>query len=91
MKPDEDGEEIAMTTSITAVYEGGLLRPTTPLTLAEGTHVQLMILRDETDPSQGGRAAANTLAEIAGLSAATGDPRTSQDHDQILYGERDAG
>jgi predicted DNA-binding antitoxin AbrB/MazE fold protein len=79
-----------MTTSITAVFEAGLLRPTTPLVLAEGTRVELIIISDERNGKQAGRTAASILAEIAALPTAGGDPRTSQDHDQVLYGEQGA-
>lgn len=33
-----------MTTSITAVFERGLLRPTVPLDLAEGAEVRIVVL-----------------------------------------------
>ena len=79
-----------MTTSITAVFEAGLLRPTTPLELAEGTRVELIIIRDERNGKQVGRTAASILAGIAALPTTGGDPRTSQDHDQVLYGEQGA-
>ena len=75
-----------MTTSITAVFEGGLLRPVTPLELAEGTRVELILRSDEPD-GKNGRAAASILAGIAALPTTAGDPRTSQDHDKILYGD----
>ncbi len=76
-----------MTTSITAVFESGLLRPTTPLKLAEGSRVKLIIVDAERNGQQTGPAAASILAEIAALPTSGGDPRTSQNHDQILYGE----
>jgi predicted DNA-binding antitoxin AbrB/MazE fold protein len=79
-----------MTTSITAVFEGGVLRPTTQLVLAEGTRVELIIISDEKNGKQTGRTPGSILAEIAALPTAGGDPRTSQDHDQVLYGEQDA-
>jgi predicted DNA-binding antitoxin AbrB/MazE fold protein len=79
-----------VTTSITAVFEAGLLRPTTPLLMAEGTRVELIIISAERNGKQAGRTAASILAEIAALPTAGGDPRTSQDHDQVLYGEQGA-
>jgi predicted DNA-binding antitoxin AbrB/MazE fold protein len=78
-----------MTTCITAVFEGGLLRPTTPLELPEGTRVEV-IIRSAHANAKESRAAANILAEIAALPTAGGDPRTGQDHDRILYGDRGA-
>ena len=79
-----------MTISITAVFEGGLLRPTTPLDMAEGTRVELIIVTDGKNGKQVGRTAASILAGIAALPNAGGDPRTSRDHDRILYGEQGA-
>jgi predicted DNA-binding antitoxin AbrB/MazE fold protein len=81
--------ETIITTSITAVFEGGLLRPTTPLQMAEGTRVEL-IVRSEGKSVEAGRSAANILAGIAALPTTGGDPRTSEDHDQVLYGEQGA-
>ena len=79
-----------MTTLTTAVFEAGLLRPTTPLALAEGTRVELIVISDEKNGRQAGRSAASILAGIAALPTSGGDPRTSQDHDQVLYGEQGA-
>ena len=76
-----------MTTSITAVVEGGLLRPTMPLALANGTRVELLLVSTGNGAKPNGRSAASILAAIAAMPTAGGDPRTSQDHDQILYGE----
>ena len=67
-----------MTTSITAVFEAGLLRPTTPLVLAEGTRGRSDNCHAERNGKQAGRTAASILAEIAALPTAGGDPRTSQ-------------
>lgn len=77
-----------MTTQITAVYEGGLLRPTAPLPLVDGTQVEIIIIgpsrvRDATQ-------VAEALAAIAALPTTGGDPHTSRDHDQVLYGDRGA-
>jgi predicted DNA-binding antitoxin AbrB/MazE fold protein len=47
-----------VTTSITAVFEAGLLRPTSPLVLPEGTRVELIIISDEKDGKRAGRSAA---------------------------------
>jgi len=77
-----------MTTSITAVFEAGLLRPTTPLALAEGTRVELIIISDDRNDKRAGCTAASILAGIAALPTLGGDPRTSQDHDHVLYGEQ---
>lgn len=79
-----------MTTSTTAVFEAGVLRPMTPLVLAEGTRVKLIVISDERNGKQAGRVAARILADIAALPTSGGDARTSQDHDQVLYGEQGA-
>ncbi len=78
-----------MVTSITAIFEGGILRPTSQLALAEGTRVELIIVNG---PIAGGeqRPAATILAEIAALPTSGGDPRTGQNHDKVLYGEEGA-
>jgi predicted DNA-binding antitoxin AbrB/MazE fold protein len=79
-----------MTTSITAVFEGGLLRPTSPLALPEGTQVELILIRNGKSDKPVGRPAASILAEIAALPTAGGDPNSGLDHDRILYGEHGA-
>ena len=75
-----------MTTTLTAVYEGGVLRPEQPLALPEGTLVQVMILTSRPAPSP--QRAAELLAEIASMPI-EGKPGRfdSRDHDKILYGE----
>ncbi len=78
-----------MSTSITAVFEGGLLRPTAPLALAEGTRVSLILLGADQSTREG-LDAASILAGIAALPTVGGDARTSRDHDQVLYGETGA-
>jgi predicted DNA-binding antitoxin AbrB/MazE fold protein len=77
-----------MTTHCTAVYEGGVLRPTTPVPLEEGARVEVIILQ----PSAADEAQdpAAILAAIAALPTAGGDPATSREHDHVLYGEQGA-
>jgi predicted DNA-binding antitoxin AbrB/MazE fold protein len=75
-----------MNTSVMAIFEGGAFRPTVPLKLAEGTRVELIIVK-EGDGVPNGDSAAEILATIAALPTAGGDPSTSRDHDRILYGE----
>jgi len=80
-----------VTTSITAV-----LRPTTPLDLAEGTRVELIVISDERNGKQPGRTAASILAEIAALPTSSGDldvaPRrwTAAELCKLPPAERDA-
>jgi predicted DNA-binding antitoxin AbrB/MazE fold protein len=75
-----------MTTRRTAIYEGGVLRLTEPVAIPEGDRVEVIILSRAADAKEGSRSPAEILAEIAALPTAGGDPATSRDHDQILYG-----
>jgi predicted DNA-binding antitoxin AbrB/MazE fold protein len=77
-----------LTTQCTAVFEKGVLRPTTPLQLEEGAEVQLLITPRTSTPDQ--RSPAELLAEVAALPTNGGDPGTSRDHDRVLYGEQGA-
>jgi predicted DNA-binding antitoxin AbrB/MazE fold protein len=78
-----------MTTAITAIVEAGLLRPTTPLHLADGTRVEVIIVSNGKPAPPTGRVAKNILTEIAALPTSGGDPRTSEDHDRVLYDEQE--
>jgi predicted DNA-binding antitoxin AbrB/MazE fold protein len=74
-----------MTTTVRAVYEGGVFRPTRKLMLTEGTHVDVLI--PQTSPPRDPRAVASRLSQIAASSPRSGHSEsTSQDHDQVLYG-----
>lgn len=77
-----------MITTVFGVYEGGVIRPATPLPLADGTAVQLTVAAvSPTPPSSGADTAAFLLA-VAAQRVETGPvERTSEEHDQILYGE----
>ena len=78
-----------MTTRFTAIFEHGLLRPTEPVFLEEGTEVEVIVGRPLTVPN--GRRAAEILAEIAALPMEPGGREfAGRDHDKILYGERGA-
>ncbi len=75
-----------MTRHFKAVYEQGLLRPTVPISLPEGTQVEVLVLEppicgDHDSPAE-------ILGTIAALPTSGGDPFTSRDHDKVLYGER---
>ena len=54
----------AMTTTIEAIYEKGVLRPLTPLSLPEGQHVQVSVASEEPAQPQD---AASILRKIASL------------------------
>jgi predicted DNA-binding antitoxin AbrB/MazE fold protein len=78
-----------MTTQFTAVYEHGVLRPTVPVSLVEGSRVEVFIISKPATPDQ--RTPAQILAEIAALPMEPGGREfAGRDHDQVLYGERGA-
>lgn len=74
-----------MTTTIQAVYEGGVFRPIRHVVLMEGTQVEILIpaVASPRDP----KAVASRLAQIADTVGRSGQPEsTSRDHDRFLYG-----
>jgi predicted DNA-binding antitoxin AbrB/MazE fold protein len=74
-----------MTTTVPAVYEGGVFRPTRKLMLSEGTHVDVVI--PEAAVPRDAKAVAAKLASIAAKAARHGkSDSASRDHDRILYG-----
>ena len=77
-----------MTAQFTAIYERGFFRPMIPISLEEGSQVEVVIVSKPTprDP----RTPAEILESIAAMPTAGGDPCTSRDHDQVLYGEHGA-
>ena len=79
-----------MSNRITAVYEKGVFRPIEPVTLAEGSRVELQI---ETPPAPNPdpQKLAQALAEIAALPLQSpNDGFSGADHDKLLYGGEDA-
>jgi predicted DNA-binding antitoxin AbrB/MazE fold protein len=78
-----------MTTTVAAIYEQGVLRLIQPLSLAEGTRVDVIVITQE--PMAEGRTPADILATIAALPMeAGGEEFSGQDHDKILYGDKGA-
>ncbi len=78
-----------MATTVEAIYEGGVFRPLRPISLAEGSRVEVIV--EARQPTDRARPPAEILAEIAGLPLEVqGDDFTSRDHDQTLYGEQGA-
>ncbi|HEV8062188.1 MAG TPA: antitoxin family protein [Gemmataceae bacterium] len=76
-----------MTTRFSAVFENGLLRPTEPVSFAEGVLVELIVIK--TDEVAIPPIPAQTLAEIAALPIELdGEAFSGRDHDRVLYGER---
>ena len=82
-------EEVRMTTTVEAIYEQGVLRLIQPLSLAEGTRVDISVMTRES-PAEG-RTPADILAAIAALPMEVGGEEFSgRDHDKILYGDTGA-
>jgi predicted DNA-binding antitoxin AbrB/MazE fold protein len=76
-----------MTTTIQAVYEGGIFRPIQPISLTEGTQVEVLISAQSAlrDP----KTVASRLAQIAEKAPRGGQSEsTSRDHDRFLYGDK---
>ena len=75
---------------ITAIVENGVLRPTVPLGLPEGTRVEVTIDSPAhvQAPPKRKRTPAEIIAEIAAIPSEVpdSDPNTSRDHDHYLYG-----
>jgi predicted DNA-binding antitoxin AbrB/MazE fold protein len=73
-----------MNSTVEAIYEDGVLKPTQPIALPEGTHVSVVITPTET-PSAA-KTPAEILAEIAALPLASNNQGFSnRDHDSVLY------
>lgn len=69
---------------IEAVYEQGALRLMEPISLAEGTRVEVMVMTGEPAPKD--KMPAEILAAIAALPLeAGGEEFSARDHDKILY------
>jgi predicted DNA-binding antitoxin AbrB/MazE fold protein len=76
-----------MTTTIQAVYEGGILRPVHEVALTEGTQVEVSV--PVAGPPRHAKAVAARLAQIAEKARASGQPDSaSREHDEFLYGPR---
>ena len=67
-----------MVISVEATYQNGILKPTRPLILAEGTEVRLTIspLDDDYDP----------LEEVIGICDEGPEISLAERHDEFLYG-----
>jgi len=78
-----------MTATVEAIYEQGILRLIQPLSLAEGTRVEIIVITRELTAA--GRTPADILAAIAALPMeAGGEEFSGRDHDKILYGNKGA-
>jgi predicted DNA-binding antitoxin AbrB/MazE fold protein len=79
-----------MSTTVEAIYENGVLRPSQPLDLAEGTPVEVIVIprSPKPEPQLRKRTPAEILAEIAATATPNDQPtRDAREHDQILYGK----
>ena len=77
-----------MTTTASAIYEHGVLRPLTPLPLPEGARVEVTVTDEaSTAPATTTRQASQLLRDIAALPLESSPSEFSgRDHDRILYG-----
>lgn len=79
-----------MTTSMEAVYEQGVLRPLKPLEWAEGTRVELTVVRAMVTAvvtAMPARQPYEILSAIAALPLeVTREERAGREHDRFLYG-----
>jgi len=73
-----------VTVTVQAVYEHGALRLAQPISLAEGTQVEVVVMTRESKLEQPTPAA--ILSAIAALPLqGNGDVFSGADHDRILY------
>ena len=78
-----------MTTTVEAVYTQVVLRLMQPISLAEGTRVEVIIIARE--PVLESETPAEILSTIAALPLeAGGEECSGRDHDIILYDEKGA-
>ncbi len=81
-----------MTEIVTAVYENGVLRPTTPLAVPEGTTLRFRLTTEDDSLMVEGPTDFDHVLEVMARIIAipetpVGDPSlTNRDHDKILYG-----
>jgi len=76
-----------MTTTAAAIYENGVLRPLSPLPLAEGARVEVTVTDEASSSVAEISTVASLLRQIAALPMESSDAGFSgRDHDRILYG-----
>jgi predicted DNA-binding antitoxin AbrB/MazE fold protein len=71
-----------MNLHITAIYEAGILKPSVPLPVADGTKVDVIVVGPQEQPS---KSPAAVLAAIAAMPTEPGPAFSGRDHDRILY------
>lgn len=75
-----------MSETIKAVYENGTLVLDEPLSISNGSTVDIVVVsKDQIYVSN--RSVAKSLAEIADLPLEGSEKFSGRDHDQILYGK----
>jgi predicted DNA-binding antitoxin AbrB/MazE fold protein len=82
-----------MTTTAAAIYENGVLRPLSPLPLAEGARVEVTVTDEAATPPAppDTRSLIDSLREIAALPMESDlGPFSGRDHDRVLYGGPDS-
>lgn len=77
-----------MTTTAAAIYENGVLRPLSPLPLAEGARVEVTVTdHAASQPAEGAGLAGDLLRTVAALPMESGEVGFSgREHDRVLYG-----
>lgn len=74
-----------MTITTEAIYEQGVLRLLEPMSLVDGTRVEIIIISGASIPEDGNPA--DILAAIASMPLEDQEGEFSgRDHDQVLYG-----
>jgi predicted DNA-binding antitoxin AbrB/MazE fold protein len=80
-----------MTKTIHAVYQGGVFKPSEPVSIADGTSVELTVRADAAPAAASAAAVRDFVEEIAALPLeGPQDGFSGADHDKILYGGTDA-
>ncbi|MGB7160986.1 MAG: antitoxin family protein [Tepidisphaeraceae bacterium] len=74
-----------MNRTINAIFENGVFRPTEPVALTNGSHVELTVRTDDVDAVTSDGSALEPLSRLAALPL-EGDRDEFSDHDAILYG-----
>lgn len=78
-----------MTITTEAIYEQGVLRLLEPMSLVDGTRVEIIIV--SSTPTSENDNPADILAAIAALPLETQEGEfNGRDHDQVLYGPQEA-
>lgn len=79
-----------MAITVQAVYEHGILRLAQPISLAEGTQVEVVVMTRESK-TENTTPPAKILSAIAALPLqGDGDEFSGADHDRILYPQQTA-